>query len=339
LSTESKNPGLRIVQYRFGDPQEVLRIGKVIDGRPLVKGEVLVRVSRSVMHPGDLQLVAAKYSQPQEIPQGRVPGFEAAGIVEKAAPTALDGTCISIGMRVAFFAPGAWQTHAIVPADSLIAIPNDLPDGIATQVLVNTITARHVLRRGIEGLSARPHRILQTGASSAVGKLITAFALRDGLDPIRLVRSSESAERLAQILPGGHIVDIGTEGWQAAVRDLAQGDLALAFDGVGGPLVGQIGALLSTKGRMISYGLLDGTTADLTLFALKALSLIGVTIGTWSAETTPDVRAQDMQAAIEIGRTAPAIFGGSREFELSELPNAITAVTAPGKSGNVILKF
>jgi hypothetical protein len=27
------------------------------------------------------------------------------------------------------------------------------------------------------------------------------------------------------------------------------------------------------------------------------------------------------------------------ECELSELPNAISAVTAPGESGNVILKF
>jgi NADPH:quinone reductase-like Zn-dependent oxidoreductase len=167
LSSESKKPGLRIVRYRSGDPRGVLRIGKVIDGRPLVKGEVLVRVSCSVSHPGDLQLVTAKYSQPQEFPQGRVPGFEAAGIVEKAAPAALDGTGISIGMRVAFFAPGAWQTHAIVPADSLIAIPNDLPDSIATQVLVNTITARHVQcrqRRHRAGQKRQRHPEVLMGA-------------------------------------------------------------------------------------------------------------------------------------------------------------------------------
>ena len=339
MNTESKNQGLRIVQYRFGDPREVLRVGRAIDGRPLVKDEVRVKVSRSIIHPGDLQLVAAKYSHPEEIPQGRVPGFEAAGIVQDAAPTALDGTGLSIGMRVAFFAPGAWQTHAIVPAESLITIPDDLPDNIATQLLVNTITARHVLRKGLERLSPRPYRVLQTGASSAVGKLITAFALRDGLDPIRLVRSSASAERLSRALPGGHIVDMATQGWQTVVRNLAQDDLTLAFDGVGGPLVGEIGALLAANGRMISYGLLDGTAADLTQFLPKALSLIGVTIGTWSVDTTPDVRAQDMRAAIEIGRTMPAIFGESREFKLSELPSAISAVTAPGKVGNVILEF
>lgn len=132
---------------------------------------------------------------------------------------------------------------------------------------------------------------------------------------------------------------MASEGWRAAVHNAAQNDLQLALDGVGGSLVGEIAALLGTNGRMISYGLLDGRPADLAVFLPKALSLIGVTIGTWNAETAPDVRAQDMRQAIEIGRTTPAIFADFREFELSELLDAINAVTAPGKSGNVILKF
>jgi NADPH:quinone reductase-like Zn-dependent oxidoreductase len=339
MSNDFTNWGQRIVHYRFGDPQEVLRVEKAIVGRPLLKGEVLVRVSHSVIHPGDLQLVAARYSQGGEIPQGRVPGFEATGIVQDAARGALDGTGLSIGKRVSFFSPGAWQKHAIVAADSLIAIPADLPDNLAAQVLVNTITARHVLRKGLDGLSPRALPILQTGASSAVGKLITRLALCDGLDPIRLVRSSESADRLARVLPGGHIVDTTVPGWQALVRELTKDNLRLALDGVGGPMVGEISALLGTNGRMISYGLLDGRPAELTLFVPKALSLMGVTIGTWRADTTPEERAQDMKSAIEFGITAPEIFAGLHEFDLAELPAAISAVTAPGKSGNVILKF
>jgi NADPH:quinone reductase-like Zn-dependent oxidoreductase len=339
---KSSHSGVRIIQSRFGDPQDVLTIENHVESRPLTEGEVRVQVSRSMIHPGDLQLVSGKYLR--QHPAGAaanawVPGLEAAGVVEDAAPQALDGTGISIGTRVAFFAPGAWQTHAIVPAASLIAIPDDLSDTIATQVLINTIIARQVLRTGLLGLSPRPRYVLQTGASSAVAKLITIFALRDGLEPIRLVRSRSSAERLGQILSGGHIVDTATEGWQAMVRRLARDELQLALDGVGGSLVGEIGALLGTKGRMISYGLLDGTPADLTLFLPKALSLIGVTIGTWSTDTAPEMRARDMQEAIAIGRTAPAIFAEFREFELTELPAAISAVNTPGKTGNVILKF
>jgi NADPH2:quinone reductase len=340
VSTAVGYRGERIVQYSFGDPHKVLQIEPVLSRPALRDDEILVRVTRSVIHPGDLQLVAAKYSQRTEaIPGGRIPGSEAAGVVEDAAPAALRRTGLSIGARVAFFAPQAWQTHAIVPAELLIAIPAGLQDAIAAQLLVNVITARHVLRKGLEGLSPRPHFILQTGAGSAVGKLITVFAQRAGLGTIRLVRSRASAERLARILPGGDIVATATEGWQEVVRGAAQGDIPLVLDGVGGSLVREMGSLLNTKGRLISYGLLADSPADLTMFVPKSLSLSGVTIGTWGADSPPEERAQDMQVAIELGRSAPHLFPVSREFALFELPEAIIAVTAPNKPGNVILKF
>jgi NADPH2:quinone reductase len=180
---------------------------------------------------------------------------------------------------------------------------------------------------------------VQTAAASAVGRLITVFALQQGLHPIRLVRSRESAARLAVTLPGGDIIDTATAGWQEAVRGAAAGGIALAVDGVGGELVGEIGALLNVRGRLVSYGMLADAPADLTLFVPKALSLLGASIGTWAADATPEVRVEDMRAAIEIGRGAPEIFAEFRHFELSELDRAITAVAARGKTGNVVLKF
>jgi NADPH2:quinone reductase len=97
---------------------------------------------------------------------------------------------------------------------------------------VDEIAARHVLRAALRGLPARPRHIVQTGASSAVGKLITAFALRDGLTPIRLGRSAESAARLAASLPDGRIVNSGVSGWQAEVREAASGDIPVVVEGL-----------------------------------------------------------------------------------------------------------
>jgi len=340
MTSKPERHAQRIVQYRFGDPQEVLRVQDSPAAAPKANGEVLVRVTRSVIHPGDLQLVAAKYSQPpQAIPSGRVPGLEAVGIVAGASPGALDGAGFAVGTRVAFFAPGAWQTYAVVPASALVAVPDDIPDGVATQILINTITARHVLRSGLRDLPTPPRSIVQTGAASAVGKLITAFALQDGLYPIRLVRSRASATRLAEILPGGDVLDTTSEGWQAAVRNAAQGDVPLVVDGVGGSLIAEMALLLNTRGVLVSYGLLAGDPADLTMFIPKALTLQGVTLGTWRTDATSEEVAMDMAAAIEIARSVPRIFAEFREFELSDLDAAISAVTAPGKTGNVILKF
>ncbi|MBS3666350.1 hypothetical protein KGA68_00260 [Halomonas boliviensis] len=39
-----------------------------------------------MIHPGDLQLIATHYSDLSEpLPSSRIPGFEAAGIIERAA--------------------------------------------------------------------------------------------------------------------------------------------------------------------------------------------------------------------------------------------------------------
>jgi NADPH:quinone reductase-like Zn-dependent oxidoreductase len=259
--------------------------------------------------------------------------------VEEAAPRALEGTGIAIGSRVAFFAPGAWQRWAVVPATSLVAIPDDLPDNVATQILINTITARHVLRTGLRALSATPRRIVQTASASAVGKLITVLALQDGLAPIRLVRAPESARRLAAALPGGDIVDTSSSDWQSAVREASGGDIPVVFDSVGGALIGDLSALLNIGGTVFSYGALAGRTADLNLFVPKALTLRGVTIGTWRSDTTLEERSEDMTEAIRIARSVPQIYASYREFDLADLGAAIDAVSAPGKTGNVILKF
>lgn len=340
MSEFSHRPPCRIVHYRFGDPLDVLRVEESPMPRGLRDGEVSVRVTRSVIHPGDLQLIATNYpSGGKDIPNGRVPGSEGAGILEAAAPGALDDTGIGIGDRVAFFASAAWQSQAIVPAASLIAVPDDLPDDVAAQVLVNTVTARHVLRAAFRALGSRPAHIVQTAAASAVGRLITAFALRDGLRPVRLVRSRESAARLTNLLTGGEIVAMSDADWEEAVRIATKGDIPLVVDGAGGATLEAMSRLLNPKGHLMSYGLLDGRPADLRMFVPKTLSLHGVTIGTWHADATEAERAADMAVAIDIARSHPKLFGASRTFELSDLDAAIAEVGTSGKTGDPILKL
>lgn len=340
MTAVSRGPSQRVAHYSFGDPQSVLRVEDGPRSRALGPAEVRVRISRSIIHPGDLQLIAAKYSPERtKIPEGRVPGSEAVGIVEDAAPAVLAGTGIEIGTRVAFLAQGAWQSAIDLPASSLVAIPDDISDEVATQILVNTVTARHVLRTGLSKLGFRPSHIVLTAAASAVGKLITVEALREGLHPIRLVRSAQSAARLADILPGGDIIHTANPAWQDAVRHAANADIPLVIDGVGGPMVGETGQLLNTQGLMVSFGLLDGGPSDLTMFLPKGLSLQGATIGTWRADTAPDEQAKDIAAAIEVARAQPRIFAGFQAFDLSDLKAAVEATTMPGKTGNVILNF
>lgn len=330
----------RVVQYRYGDPLSVLHVENDVEVPALSEGEVRVRVSRSIIHPGDLQLIESKFSQPApDILDDRVPGLEAAGTIEDAAPSALKGSGLSIGSRVIFFAPSAWQSRVNVPAGSLVGIPDDLPDSVATQLLINTITAKHVVKAGREALWGASPYIVQTGAASAVGKLITVLALKSGLIPIRLVRSHESAVRLAKALPGGKIIDTSSADWHQSVRQAISGDISVIFDGIGGPLLGDIAALLDDGGTVISYGSLAGRMSDLNMFVPKSLTLRGVNIGTWNRDSTPGERSEVKAEALRIARDMPEIFAGFKEFDLTDLGGAIKAVSAPNKSGNVILRF
>lgn len=328
----------RIVHHKFGDPRAVLKV-EARDSVPMPgPGQMLVQVGRSIIHPGDLQLIAARYSDPNApIPGGRVPGLEAAGVVAALGPGVADGP--SIGARVIFFAPGAWQTHALVPTNAVVELPSDLPDEIATQLLVNTITARHVLRTGLNGLKRRPDHLLQTGAASSVGRLITVFALQLGLIPIRLVRSVHSAVRLRSALPGGHVIDTVTHRWRSDVLEAAGRGITLAVDGVGGAMIGELAMILEPQGRAVLYGLLGHAPSDLTRVGAKALSLIGATIGTYDAETSAEDVFADRMAAITVGRERPELFAEHRTYPLSALDDAIRAAAAPDKVGNILLAF
>lgn len=332
--------GERIIHYCYGNPETVLRHERTSFETPLTGNEIRVRVTRSIIHPGDLQLVEARYSNPSEpISSGRIPGLEASGVIVEAAERALAGTGLAIGSRVAFFAPGAWQTYATVPADALVPVPDELTDDVAAQILINTITARYALRAAFESLENKPLTIVQSGAASSVGKFISALALRDGITPVRLVRSRDSAERLERVLPGGHIVRTDDGGWIDSVRALTGGRIPLVLDGVGGPLLSNLAELLDRKGRIVSYGLLANAPSDLKLFVPKSLTLTGVTLGTWHSHTTDALRAEDVQTAVVLGLSEPGLFIGSREYSPSNLQSAITAVNAPGKTGNIILNF
>jgi NADPH:quinone reductase len=138
---------------------------------------------------------------------------------------------------------------------------------------------------------------------------------------------------------GSRVAFFAPGGWQDAVRKAAGDDIPVVYDGLGGPLVNEMATLLNTGGLVVSYGALAGATANLNLFVPKALTMRGVTLGTWRGDTTPEERGEDMAEAIRIARQFPAIFAGYREFDVSHLGAAIDAVSAPDKTGNVILEF
>ena len=331
----------RVVQHRLGDPASVLKVDALPPLAPLRAGEVRVRVTRATIHPGDLQLVAGAYGGAgSDIPAGRVPGTEGAGVIETAAPGALAGVGLREGSRVAFFASAAWQSSVVVPADALVALPDEVSDDVGAQILTNTITARHVLRAGLAALGTKPTHLLHTGAGSSTGRLLTVFALQAGIHPFRLVRSAQSAARLAGLLPGGDIVDTSASDWSQQVLTGSDGGVPLVLDAVGGPMIADALQVLSQRGVLISYGHLGGGgDTDLTGLLVKLATLRGASIGTWRADSSVEERTADLAAAVQVARDHPTLFASPPPFPLTDLAAAVTAAGDPARTGNILLAF
>jgi NADPH:quinone reductase-like Zn-dependent oxidoreductase len=337
-----------IVQSEYGAPERVLKLAKrQLNSEELGADDVLVKVIARPIHHGDIQILSAlpQGGPVEPIPEGtlRVPGFEGVGTIVRLGTNARAAKCFSEGHRVAFFpANGAWGEYAVVRDNSLLAIPNEIPDQIAAQMLINTITASVLIKAGHNSLKnpiTPPVYILQNAAASGVGRLLTQIALDRGVRPIRLVRSRQSAQKLQSALPGPPVFSTGDSNWKERVREALGGHkLEVAFDAVGGKAIDDLADVVDDGGTIINYGSLGGNTgANIYSLAPNNVALRSVHITSWF-RLTPDEKQKDFELALNLATNHPELFEVAHEYEFADFQTAIRHVSSPGKTGIVLLK-
>jgi NADPH:quinone reductase-like Zn-dependent oxidoreductase len=337
-----------IVQSEYGAPESVLKIAKrQLNSEALGVDDVLVKVIARPIHHGDLHILSAL---PQggpvvPIPEGtlRVPGFEGVGTIVQLGTSAKGGRRLSEGQRVAFFPPdGSWGEYVVVRYHSLLAVPNEVPNQIAAQMLINTITASVLIKAGHNSLKTPitpPVYILQNAASSGVGRLLTQIALERGVHPIRLVRSRQSIQKLQSALPGPAIFSTSDSNWKEQVREALGGHkLEVAFDAIGGTAIDDLASVVDVGGTIINYGSL-GSNTGMNIYSLAPnnVALKSVSIMSWF-RLTQDEKRKDFELALSLAKNYPEIFEFAHEYEFGDFQNAIQHVSSPGKTGIVLLK-
>jgi NADPH2:quinone reductase len=337
-----------IVQSEYGAPEKVLRMAnRRVDSEELGADDVVLRVSARPVHPGDIQILSAL---PQggpvvPIPAGtlRVPGFEGVGTILRLGKTTEASENFRDGQRVAFFpAMGSWAEVVVVPYKSLVPIPDKIPDWIAAQMLINSITASVLIKAGHNSLKppiTLPVYILQNAASSGVGRLLTQVSLDRGVRPIRLVRSNESAERLRLALPGPPVFSTSSKDWKDQVREaLGTHKLEVAFDAVGGKAIDDLAELVDDGGTIINFGSLENNMGtNIYALAPNNLALKSVSIMNWFRLAEDDKR-KDFELALSLATNHRGLFEVAQEFEFDDFQGAIQHVSRPGKNGIVLLK-
>ncbi|MET9929528.1 MULTISPECIES: zinc-binding dehydrogenase [unclassified Streptomyces] len=217
--------------------------------------DVLVRVAAVSLNYGELPRSSGAAA-------GTVPGWDAAGVVERASAS---GTGPKAGTRVVTWGwTGGWAELRAVPVGELAALPDGVGFDEAATLPVAGITALRALRKA----GVRPGlRVGITGASGGVGRFAVQLARLAGAEVYALVGNPSRGEGLTA-LGAAHVV---------TGADELDAPLDVLLDNVAGPQLAQLLDHMAKDGVVVSIGSASGAPTVLGPSHLLAnrLTLVG----------------------------------------------------------------
>lgn len=229
---------MRAIQIsEFGGP-EVLELVELPDPQPS-DGFDVVTVSAVGVNYADTHATENSYLQAQQLPQ--VPGSEVAGTTDD-------------GRRVAaLVGSGGYAEKALAPRGVTFDIPDGVSDGAAVALLVQGLTAWHLLRtcaRMQPGESVVVH-----AAAGGVGTLAVQLAKHWGAGNVIGTASSPDKRKLAESLGADVTVASDVADMNAALREANGGKkVDIVLEMVGGPTFDGSLHALAPFGRLIVFG-------------------------------------------------------------------------------------
>jgi NADPH2:quinone reductase len=212
-----------------------------------------------------------------------VPGINAVAEVIAVGPR-VEG--IEVGDRVTYTnaGVGSYCTHAAIPADRIVKVPDALSDERIAAGLVRALTAQYLLKQ-IRPLKAG-ERVLIHAAAGGVGQLLVQWAKRLALNVIATAGSDSKAE-LARALGADYVVNYSSKDFKTEVERITDGaGVSVVFDSVGrDTFMGSL-ACLAPKGLVVNFGTASGQVEGFALQELhaKSLSVCRPTLRTYIAQ-------------------------------------------------------
>jgi NADPH2:quinone reductase len=233
---------------RFGGP-EAMELVELPTPRPAA-GQALVRLDAAGVNFIDVYQRSGVYKNPLPLPLG----LEGAGAVEAVG----DGvTAVRAGERVAWTGvPGSYATHAVVPADRLVALPEGVDGRSGAAVMLQGMTAHYLVH---DSYRLKPgDTCLVHAAAGGVGLLLCQMAARAGARVIGTVSTDEKA-RLAREAGADEVILYTRQDFEAEVKRLTGGaGVDVVYDSVARDTFDKGLNCLRPRGSMILYGQSSG---------------------------------------------------------------------------------
>jgi zinc-binding alcohol dehydrogenase/oxidoreductase len=308
-------------------------------------GEVLVRLRAAALNHRDLYVLRGQRTPPGH--QFTV-GSDGAGVVEKVG-SGVRG--LAVGDEVVIYPGLAWGAaeeapgpgHRLVggpvdgtfaewvalPAGCLLPRPAHLNWEEAAGLMLAGVTAyRAAVTRGAVGPGLT---VLIHGIGGGVMLAALQICLARGA---RVVVTSGDAFKLdrARTLGAAVTIDYRRQDWAEAVRMATDGHgPAVILDGIGAATMPTNVGLIRPGGRIVSFGLVTGASAEINLMTLynRQASLLGTSLGSprEAAALLELVTAHQLRPVVD------------SVWPLAEVGAAFRRLTDPARFGKVVLRI
>ncbi|RWN37810.1 MAG: zinc-binding alcohol dehydrogenase family protein [Mesorhizobium sp.] len=324
---------MRAIQLnRFGGP-DVLDVVEMPKPEPQ-PGEVLIRVHAAGVNFFEVLMRADRYAVTPDLPM--VLGVEAAGIVEavgQGVDTSLTGRRVAAPLFASTRPFGGYADYVTIDAKLAVPLPDTLSFEAATALMVQGLTAFHLLRQS----QPAGKSVLVTAAAGGVGSLLVQLAKRQGASAVIAVAGSRAKLDLALSLGADAAVDYSTPDWPARVREAAGGaGVDIVYDIVGGSMTAASLRGLAPGGELVfaALGRYAIDASEMEAMILQNQSLRGFAL---LPLLSPDVLRASLSELFHLAASRQLAVTQGGRYPLDQASEAHRVLDERRSTGKVVL--
>lgn len=324
---------MKTIQYRsFGGPEvlELIDIPKPVPAH----GEVLVRVGAIGLNFFEVLMRQDRYAVTPDLPL--VPGVEVAGIVEamgEGVKTPAIGTRVAVPMFAFGRGAGGYAEYVAIDADALVPIPDAVSFEVATALMIQGLTALHLVRQS----NPKGKAVMVTAAAGGVGSLLVQLAKQAGAKTVIALAGGGEKIAFARTLGADLAIDYQAADWPAVLgRHLAGRPVETIYDLVGGDFTKSALGVLAPGGELVfgAMGRFELEAADIEQMLSANQSLRGFALLPLLTPSALKADLGDLFRRVEGGLLKVHVGG---RFRLQQAAEAHRAMETRSTTGKIVL--